>query len=1136
MVQPRALSYPEYEGFSFLTGAVKEGPQEQRSYDWFRGDYLLSDAAEAPGGAAGPDGMILKTVAFELDAAGGGKATLNDLPTTDLPRQILTELEYTDPNGEVLTSAARIPLWPAQLVLGLKPDSWALSKDKLRFQALVLDLSGKPVADRAVVLTLFERKTYSHRKRLLGGFYAYESGTDVQRVKTVCEGRSDANGMLFCEFASPVSGEILIEARAQDAAGNTAVTSSSVWVAGEGDWWFSASNDDRIDVLPERRRYEPSDKAVLQVRMPFRKATALVTVEREGVIDAFVTELSGKSPVVEVPMRPNFAPNVFVSVLAVRGRVGDVQPTALVDLGKPAFKMGIAELSVGWKAFELDVSVKPDKAVYKVREKARVGVQVRRAWDGKPPPAGTEIAVAAVDEGLLELAPNASWNLLETMMQRRGIEVDTATASMQVVGKRHYGRKARDAGGGGGRRTSRELFDTLLFWQARVKLDAQGRAEVEIPLNDSLTSFRVVAVANGVAGLFGTGRAALRSSQALMLFSGLPPLVREQDSYRAVFTLRNAGETALEASAAARVTPIAAGQRGVVQRQAPVSVKLAPGESRELGWDAKAPSGAEALAWEITATAQDAAGQSVQDTLSVRQKVIEAIPVRTFQAALAQLDRRLELPVEQPADAIPGRGGVHVALSARLAGDLPGVREYMSRYPYVCLEQQASQAVALRDEARWNNVMSMLPSHLDRDGFAKYFTSMRDGSDVLTAYLLSIAQEAGYAIPDAARGRMQAALERFVAGQAVREPQWRAADLSIRKIGALQALARWGKAVTGNDLASVSIEPNLWPTSAVIDWMDLLKRSPGIDGHDARLQEAGQILRSRLNFQGTTMGFSTERNDYLWWLMISGDVNANRALLTTLDLPQWGEDAPRMARGSLGRMQRGRWNTTVANAWGVLALEKFSKAFERTPVAGSSRGVLGKQQQMGDWASAQTLAWDFAWPQGLGKLALAHEGAGKPWVTVQSRAAIPLKEPLFTGYRIARSVTGIEQKEAGRWSRGDVMRVRLELEAQSDMSWVVVDDPVPAGSTVLGTGLGRDSQILTRDERRQGWVWPAFEERRIDAFRAYYGFVPKGSWTVEYSVRLNNPGEFALPPTRVEALYAPEMFGELPNAKVSVRP
>jgi uncharacterized protein YfaS (alpha-2-macroglobulin family) len=41
---------------------------------------------------------------------------------------------------------------------------------------------------------------------------------------------------------------------------------------------------------------------------------------------------------------------------------------------------------------------------------------------------------------------------------------------------------------------------------------------------------------------------------------------------------------------------------------------------------------------------------------------------------------------------------------------------------------------------------------------------------------------------------------------------------------------------------------------------------------------------------------------------------------------------------------------------------------------------------------------------------------------------------------------------------------------------------------------------------------------------------------MEYTVRLNNVGDFALPPSRVEAMYAPEMFGEVPNARVQVVP
>jgi uncharacterized protein YfaS (alpha-2-macroglobulin family) len=155
---------------------------------------------------------------------------------------------------------------------------------------------------------------------------------------------------------------------------------------------------------------------------------------------------------------------------------------------------------------------------------------------------------------------------------------------------------------------------------------------------------------------------------------------------------------------------------------------------------------------------------------------------------------------------------------------------------------------------------------------------------------------------------------------------------------------------------------------------------------------------------------------------------------------------------------------------------------------------------------------------------------------VQSRAALPLKAPLFTGYSVARTVTAVEQKDKSGYSRGDVYRVTLDIDAQSDMTWVVVDDPIPSGALILGSGLGRDAGSLTQGEKREGWAWPTFIERTQEAYRAYYQFVPKGKFKVEYTVRLNNPGRFDLPATRIEALYAPEMFAELPNQAVAVKP
>ncbi|MFO1319809.1 MAG: MG2 domain-containing protein [Burkholderiales bacterium] len=1157
VTQPASAAFPDFEGVNFSNGDVKEGRVEEGRLQP-AGDE--ADEPVIPDETAASHVQPLKTQAVVLDNGGGGKARIDGIPVSDVPRELVAEMEYADPNGQILTRAARTMLWPARVLLGVKPDGWALSKDRVKLQVVAVDTKGQPAKGVAVTVDLFARLPYSHRKRLIGGFYAYEYGEEIKRAGVFCTGSTDDKGRLFCDapllaegtkdvslceatvqgkrekpclVSRYVSGNMILRASARDDDGRASVANAEVWIAGSADWWFDVSNDDRMDVIPERKRYEPGETAVFQVRAPFRQATALVTTEREGVLDGFVTKLYGREPVVKLPVKGNHAPNTFVSVLAVRGRAADVQPTALVDLGKPAFRMGVAEILVGWRDHDLAVKVTPEKELWRIREKVRVGIRVTRR-DGTALPKGAEVALAAVDEALLELMPNASWALLDRMMALRGIEVDTSTAQLQVVGKRHYGKKALPAGGGGGRQSSRELFDTLLAWKPRVKLDERGQATLDVTLNDSLSAFRIVAVANAGTGMFGTGQATIRTSQDVMLLSGLPPLVREGDRYAATFTVRNASDSTqdLVVEAASVALP---SRKPAGAPLAPQSLSLAAGESRNVAWETVVPPGLGSLQWTVTAKAAGSGDAGAFDSVRLPQKVVAAVPVRTLQATLTQVEGEVTMPVAVPADALPGRGEVAVHLRRKLADELAGVEEYMSRYPYTCLEQQASKAVALRDEAAWKGLMSVLPAYLDGDGLARYFPSIREGSDVLTSYLLAVAHEAGWAIPEAPLARMQKGLAGFLGGTVVRYGALPTADLALRKVAALDALTRYGVELDPAVVSTFSVEPNLWPTSGVIDWYGVAKRWTALPDRESQLAQAGQILRSRLNFQGTTMGFSTERSDRLWWLMISPDVNANRALLALMDDPRWREDIPRMTRGSLGRQHRGHWNTTVANAWGTLAMAKFSRTFEAEPVTGATTGALAGVSRKLDWDGGEAGgSLSFDWPKASSELKVRHEGGGKPWATVQSRAAVPLSAPLSSGYRIRRTVTEVDG-QGGGLKRGDVLRVRLEIEAQTDMTWVVVSDPVPAGASVLGTGLGGDSDLLARGEKREGWVWPAFEERAQEAFRAYYRFVPKGSFALEYTMRVNTPGSFEMPPTRVEAMYSPELFGESPNAKVVVK-
>jgi hypothetical protein len=557
--------------------------------------------------------------------------------------------------------------------------------------------------------------------------------------------------------------------------------------------------------------------------------------------------------------------------------------------------------------------------------------------------------------------------------------------------------------------------------------------------------------------------------------------------------------------------------------------------------------------------------------------MIPAVPLTVQQATLVQIDGPFSLPVAPPADGLATngtiRGGLKLALQPKLAEGLPGVRDWFARYPFACLEQKTSKSIG---PARRQAVAGRGRADSDLPGCRRpgqLLPAARGrrprGSDILTAYLLAATHEAAslnpaFALSDEVRAPMERGLIRVCRRPHPAQLLVAAQDLDVRKLAAIEALSRYGKA-QGRHAG----QPHPRAQPVAHHARDRLAEHPASACRTCRSASSGwqrrtQILKSRLSWQGTKMTFSTEQSDHWWWLMTNGDVNTARLMLAVMDDPAWKDDMGRLANGFIARQQRGAWHTTTANLWGGLALEKFSAKFEATPVAGRTRATLAAASANVDWArrwsgsrppmpaARRTRPRCLAPPPppaiparqhdvaALGQaaapqtLSVTHQGPGKPWLTLQSLAAVELKAPFNAGYQISRSVTPVEQAVPGKLTRGDVLRVTLEVNASADMTWVVITDPVPGGATILGSGLGRDSQIATQGEKREGWAWPAFEERSFEAFRSYYEYLPKGVVKMQYTVRLNNVGDFALPPTRVEAMYAPEMFGEAPNARVKV--
>jgi uncharacterized protein YfaS (alpha-2-macroglobulin family) len=1075
-----------------------------------------------------------------LDGAGTARTTIDIPATLDGPTVMAVEMDYQDANGETLTASRRIPLLPSAVRVGIKTDGWLMKQDDLRLKLVVLDPEGRPVAGRKVRVDLYSREILSARRRLIGGFYAFDNNARTTKLKESCTATTDKLGLASCALDPGLSGEVYAVATAEDDDGNVSRAVRSVWLVGDEDWWFGGDNGDRMDLIPEALDYKSGDTARFQVRMPFRSATALVTVEREGVLSSFVTTLSGKDPVVEVPLAGTYAPDVYVSVLAVRGRIAGwrlwladfarrwnlpffsregARPTALVDLAKPSFRIGMAKINVGWEAHALAVDVTADKPKYRVRDTAQVSVRVRGA-DGKPP-ASAEIAFAAVDEALLQLAPNQSWKLIDAMMGERPLSVLTSTAQTQVVGKRHYGRKAVAAGGGGGdlSAVNRENFRPVLLWRGRVPLDAAGRARLSVPLSDSLSAFRLVAIATAGPGRFGTGDTTVRTTQDLTLYSGLPPLVRSGDFFGASFTLRNGSDKPMQVTATAETFPR-------VGTAAPLTVTIPAGGAAPVTWHLPAPEGLAKLSWTVSARAAD--GRAA-DKLTVSQAIVPAVPLETWAATLTRVAEQSTLAIAAPAGALPGRGEVQVRLVSSLSPPLDGVRRYMSDYPFNCFEQRLSRAVATDDVGAWNRLAGEIPAYIDGDGLLRYFPiESLEGSEALTAYVLSITAEAGYAVPEAAKARMIEALRGVVAGRLTREGGANG-DQRLQRLAALAALARNGAADTAM-LDQIGIAAKDMPTSALADWIVALDRTPGAD--PALRTAAEQTLRQRLVYEGSRLDL-IDAGAAPWWMMTSGDEMAIRALLIAIGRPGWEAEAPRMMVGAALRQRGGHWDTTPANAWGTVAARRFASRYPPTAVAGTTTLRLGAATRTAGWPQSDGALLRLPLPPAPSPLLMTQAGGAGPWAQVAVTAAVPLRQPFSAGYRLSRQVQVVQQRNPGRLTRGDVLRVRLTVEATAERNWVVVEDPIPAGATVIG-GLANQSAQLSAGSGAEEGTQPSYVERGQDAWRGYFAWLPRGRHVVEYAVRLNGAGTLQLPPSRVAAMYSPEIRAAVPNRPVVV--
>jgi uncharacterized protein YfaS (alpha-2-macroglobulin family) len=335
----------------------------------------------------------------------------------------------------------------------------------------------------------------------------------------------------------------------------------------------------------------------------------------------------------------------------------------------------------------------------------------------------------------------------------------------------------------------------------------------------------------------------------------------------------------------------------------------------------------------------------------------------------------------------------------------------------------------------------------------------------------------------------------------------------------------------------------------------------------AEVAEIRRQLANRASEEAATAQFTTDYDESAANVVLASDRRADAVALEALIADRPDDPLiPKLARGLLDHRVKGRWGSTQENAWVLLALDRYFRAYERDVPDFVARawlgdGYVGESTFEGRSADrGETKVPMAALSPEPTDLVLAKDGPGRLYYRLGLRyAPASLKlEPSEHGFAVTRSYEAVDDPgDVKRLADGTYqvkagarVRVRLNMVADSRRYHVALVDPLPAGLEALNPELAVTGS-LAPDQADNGepgitprgygdwwWGWgpwydhQAFRDERTEAFT---NLLAPGVYDYTYIARATTPGTFVVPPTKAEELYHPETFGRGGTDRVVVR-
>ena len=1085
-------------------------------------------------------------------------ADLQDSPSSQVWQLRATVQSSTN---QFVSGGEDVVIHKTDFYVGLSPRSSVVTVGEEATVDLVaveaLGAPNNPVYPGATLaVTVYEFEWSSVYERAADGIYRWRN--EVARTPvytdTVTTGR---DGMAAVVWTPTRGGQYQVEARGQDEKGNQVNAATYVWASNEaaGDFVvWPRDNNDRIELVRDQELYAPGDTAKVLIPSPFAAPLkALVTLERGGVMETQILEISSNSHVLEIPITSDHIPNIYVSVVLVKG-VDEGNPT-------PAMRLGYVELPVDIKEKELALTITPSTTTLAPGDTVSYTLAVQ---DEKGDPVSdAEVSVALVDKAVLSLAQGSDASMLDIFYYRRPLGVTTSALlninqdrlSQQLTD----GAKGGGGGGGGGLAEVRQDFPDVAFWRADFISDAAGLIEFQVDLPDNLTTWVLVAKAVNADTHVGEASNEIVTTKTLQVRPVLPRFFTAGDRARIGAVIVNSSDTAITDGV---ITLDLAGVE-LAQGEPSVGFALEPGRQSRVEWSIAVTDVASG-----TVTMAASAGA---DDATLTDGVILTLPVNRYEtpetvatSGTVPPEGRTE-SVLVPADATDN-GLLTIGMEGSLAAGMLDGLDYLEHYAYECNEQTVSRFLpnlmtvrALRaagvSDAELESQLSFqlgvgvqrLTSRQNADGGWGYWPA-EASTPFITSYVLwglATAAELGYPIPPVAVDAAARYLDESFVNPADEFNQWTLNEMAFAHF----VLAEIGRADAGRMSTLFAVNERL----SLYGQAFLAMALHNVEPTDARIDTLLDNLFGAAQFSAT--GASWHEDDLNYNLMDT-DIRTTAIVLTAFIRLDPGQPLlPQAVRWLMSAREHGHWASTQETAWSLMALTDWlvasnELAGDYTWQVGVNPGQVTNSEFSGtvnadtlrEKESIQLAITDLLRDQANTIRFDRSNESGQLYYTMDLRynldaLAVDARD---RGVAVARTFSVADQRTNSA-DVGDVISMAVTIVAPADRHHLLVEVPLPAGVEPIDSSLATEPdfynmpQLDAMNSRGAGDWTPSYIDVRDDKVALFATYLPAGAYQFTFQVRATLAGEFRVLPVHAQEMYFPDVWGRSAGELFTVR-